>query len=52
MKSLRQSNGPVFLITFVFHLTSFNYDGKEARDVGLTCRCHLSNLMTDCIFND
>ena len=37
---------------FVFHLTSFNYDGKEARDVGLTCRCHLSNIMPDNIFSD
>ena len=39
-------------LVFVFHLTSFNYDGKGARDVGLTCRCHLSNLMPDSIFND
>ena len=31
-------------------MTSFNYGGKEARDVGLTCRCHLSNIMPDSIF--
>ena len=33
-------------------LTSFNYDGKEAWYVGLTCRCHLSNIMPDDILND
>ena len=27
------------------HVISFNYDGKRARDVGLTCWCHLSNIM-------
>ena len=27
----------------IHHVTSFNYDAKEARDVGLSCRCHLSN---------
>ena len=37
---------------FVFHLTSFNYDGKGAKDEGLTCRCHLSNIIPDNIFND
>ena len=26
--------------------------GKGERDVGLTCRCHLSNIMPDNIFND
>ena len=30
-----------------YYMTSFNYGGKEARDVGLTCRCHLSNIMPD-----
>lgn len=35
-----------------FCMTSFNYVGKEARDVGLTCRCHLSIIMTDSIFYD
>ena len=27
----------------IYHMTSFNYDAKEARDVGLSCRCHLCN---------
>ena len=27
----------------ICHMTSFNYDAKEARDLGLSCRCHLSN---------
>ena len=27
----------------IYHLTSFNYDAKGARDGGLSCRCHLSN---------
>ena len=31
------------------HKISFNYDGKKARDVGLTCWCHLSNIMPDSI---
>ena len=35
----------------VFHLTSFNFDGKGVRDVGLNCRCHLSNIMPDNIFS-
>ena len=35
-----------------YYLTSFNYGGKEAKDVGLTCRCHLSNIMPDSIFYD
>ena len=30
-----------------YYMTSFNYGGKKARDVGLTCRCHLSNIMPD-----
>ena len=33
-------------------MTSFNYGAKKARDVGLTCRCHLSNIMPDSIFYD
>ena len=33
------------------HVTS-NYDGKKARDVGLTCWCHLSNIMPDSIFHE
>ena len=35
-----------------YYMTSFNYDGKEARDVGLTCSCHLSNIMPNSIFYD
>ena len=34
-----------------YYMTSFNY-GKKAREVGLTCRCHLSNIMFDSIFYD
>ena len=34
------------------HVTSFNYDDKKARDVGLTCWCHLSNIMSDSIFHE
>ena len=33
-----------------YYMTSFNYGAKKARDVGLTCRCHLSNIMPDSIF--
>ena len=35
-----------------YYMTSFNYGGKKARDVGPTCICHLSNIMTDNIFYD
>ena len=35
-----------------YYMTSFNYDGKKAKDVGITCRCHLSNILTDSIFYD
>ena len=35
-----------------YYMISFNYGGKKARDVGLTCRCHLSNIMPDSIFYD
>ena len=31
---------------------SFNYGGKKARDVSLTCRCQLSNIMPDSIACD
>ena len=34
------------------HVKSFNYDGKKARDVGLTCSCHLSNIMLDSNFHE
>ena len=33
-------------------MTSFSYGGKKVRDVGLTCRSHLSNIMPDSIFYD
>ena len=41
----------VALVSY-YYMTSFNYGGKKARDVGLTCRCHLSNIMPDSIFYD
>ena len=33
-------------------MTSFVYDDKKARDVGLTCSCHLSNIIPDSIFHE
>ena len=44
----------ITLLTAVscYYMTSFNYGGKKARDVGLTCKCHLSNIMHDSIFYD
>ena len=35
-----------------YYMSSFNYGSKRTRDVGLTCRCHLSNIMPDSIFYD
>ena len=35
-----------------YYMTSFNYGSKEARDVGLTCRFHLSNVISNSIFCD
>ena len=35
-----------------YYMTSFNYGGMKASDVGLTCGCHLSNIMPDSIFYD
>ena len=35
-----------------YYMTSFNYRGNVARNVGLTCRCHLSNIMPNSIFYD
>ena len=32
-----------------YYMASFNYGGKKARDAGFTCRCHLSNIMSDSI---
>ena len=34
------------------HVTSSNYDNEKARNVGLTCRCHLSNIMPGSIFHE
>ena len=33
-------------------MTSFNYGGNKAKEVDLTSRCHLSNIMPDSIFYD
>ena len=41
-----------FSLSYTCYTTSFNYGGEKARDVGLTCRCHLSNIMLDSIFYD
>ena len=46
-----------FLITVLIsvscdHVTSFNYDDKEARDVGPTCGSHLRIIMADSIFHE
>ena len=35
-----------------YYMTSFKYGGKKSRNVGLTCRCHLSNIMRESIFYD
>ena len=34
------------------YVKSFNYDGKKARYVGLTCTCHVSNIMLDSISHE
>ena len=34
-----------------FHMTSFDYGAKRARDVDPTCICHQSNIMPDSIFS-
>ena len=34
------------------HVTSFNYDDKKARDVGLTCWCHMRSNMPDSILHE
>ena len=34
-----------------FHMTSFNYGTKWVRNVGPTCRCHQSNIMSVTIFS-
>ena len=46
-----------FLVTTVtvltpvscYNMISIDYGGKKARDVALTCRYHLSNIMPDSI---
>ena len=44
----------ITLLTAVscYYMTSFNYGGKKTRDVGLTCKRHLGNVMHDGIFYD
>ena len=42
----------VFTPVSCYYKTSFNYSGKKAREAGLTCRCHVSNIMPDGIFYD
>ena len=34
------------------YVRSFKYDGKQARNAGVTSRYHLSNIMSDGIFHD
>ena len=36
----------------IFHLTLFHYDDKRETGVGLTYRCHLSNIMFDSTYNN
>ena len=36
----------------VFHLTLFRYDDKREMGVGLTYRCHLSNITSDSTYNN
>ena len=33
-----------------YYMTSFSYGGRKVRDVDLTCKCYLSNIMLDSIF--
>ena len=42
----------VLTLVSCYYMTSFNYGRKKARDIGLTCSCHLSNIMPDIIFYD
>ena len=35
-----------------YYLTSFDYAGKKARDICLTCKCHQRDIMPDSIFCD
>ena len=42
----------VSTLNLVIHPTSINNDSKGVREVGLTCRWHVSNIIPDRIFND
>lgn len=42
---------PCWCLALLFIWHHFFYYGKNARDVCLTCRCHLTNIMSDGIFN-
>ena len=33
----------VHALFHIYHMTSLTYDAREARDVSLTCKCHLSD---------
>ena len=35
---------------FYCYIILFNYGGKKARDVGLSCRCHLNNILPNSTF--
>ena len=42
----------MLILTSWYCMTSFDYGGKKAGDVGITYRCHLSNIMPHSIFYD
>ena len=51
----RKSWAPLHFYVDSWLLSSFdiiNFDSKGSRDVVLTCRCHMSNIMPDSISND
>ena len=35
-------------LSHIDHMTPFNYDVKKARDVGLSCRCYMSDRQIVC----
>ena len=37
---------------YLHNQISFDYGGKNGRDVGLAWKCHMSNIMPDSIFYD
>ena len=50
---LSLANSSITVLTPVsYDVATFNYDDKKARDVRLTCWCHLSNIMPDSIFHE